>query len=98
MAKIKKVTGKNGATWRIDYIDPHGKRVRQMFKKRKDAAAELGKRVSLMAEGRYLDIKKDYKTTLGELIEKYEENFKQQAAYKKYKAYCLENCKAHFGE
>jgi len=98
MAKIKKITGKKGATWQIDYIDPHGKRIRHMFKKRKDAAAELGKRVSLMAEGRYLDVKKDYKTTLGELIEKYEENFNQQAAYKKYKAYCMENYKVHFGE
>ena len=98
MAKVKKVVGKKGISWQIDYIDPHGKRVRQMFKKRKDADAELGKRVSLIAEGRYLDVKKDYKTTLGELIQKYEENFRDQAAYKKYKVYCLENFKQHFGE
>ena len=65
MAKIKRVSGAKGVTWQIDYIDPHGKRIRQMFKKRKDADAELGKRVSLMAEGRYLDVKKDYKTSLG---------------------------------
>jgi len=38
--------------------------VRKSFKKKKDAVAELGKRVSLIAEGRYLDVKKEYKTTL----------------------------------
>ncbi len=89
MAKIKKMTGKKGVTWQIDYIDPHGKRVRQMFKKRKDAAAELGKRVSLMAEGRYLDVKKDYKTTLKELVKKYKENFKHQSHYQRSKRYYL---------
>ena len=97
MAKIKKITGKNGATWQIDYIDPHGRRVRQMFKKRKDAAAELGKRVSLMAEGRYLDVKKDYKTTLGELVGKYQENYENQASYKTFKKYAVENIKQYFG-
>ena len=98
MAKIKKVTGTKGTTWQIDYIDPHGKRVRQMFKKRKDAAAELGKRVSLMAENRYLDIKKDYKTTLGELIDKYDENFKHQSSYRTNKKKYMENFKEYFGE
>ena len=96
MAKIKKIIGKNGATWQIDYIDPHGKRVRQMFKKRKDAAAELGKRVSLMAEGRYLDVKKDYKTTVGELVGKYQENYENQASYKTFKKYAVENIKEYF--
>ena len=95
--KIKKITGKKGVTWQIDYIDPHGKRVRQMFKKRKEAAAELGKRVSLMAEGRYLDVKKDYKTTLGELVGKYQENYENQASYKTFKKYAVENIKEYFG-
>ena len=40
--------------------------------------AEYGKRVSLIAENRYLDVKKDYKTTFKELVDKYEENFKSQ--------------------
>ncbi len=56
MAKIRK----RGSSYQIDYFDPHGKRVRKSFSKRKDAEAELGKRVSLIAEGRYLDVKKDY--------------------------------------
>ena len=67
-------------TWRyqIDYYDPTGKRIRQDFKKKKDAEAELGKRVSLRAEGRYLDVKKEYKTTLRQLMGKYKENYQQQ--------------------
>ena len=51
---------KRGNSYQIDYIDPNGKRVRQSFKKRKEAEAELGKRVSLIAENpkRYLEIAK----------------------------------------
>lgn len=65
MATIRKREGKKGISWQIDYFDPNGQRVRQSFKKKKHAEAELGKRVSLIAEKRYLDVKKDYKTTLG---------------------------------
>ena len=61
MATIRK----RGKTYKIDYFDPDSKRTRKSFKKKKDAVAELGKRVSLMAEGRYLDVKKGYLTTQG---------------------------------
>ncbi len=44
MAKVRK----RGDSWQIDYFDPNGKRVRQSFKKKKDAEAELAKRVSLI--------------------------------------------------
>lgn len=94
MAKIRK----RGNSYQIDYFDPDGKRVRKSFKKRKDAEAELGKRVSLIAEGRYLDVKKDYKTTFGELLEKYKENYRNQAAFRTFKKYCLEDLKDYFGE
>jgi len=43
MAKVRK----RGNSYQIDYFDPNGKRVRQSFSKKKDAEAELGKRVSL---------------------------------------------------
>ena len=66
---------KRGKGYQIDYFDPYGKRIRKSFKKKKDAEAELGKRVSLIAEGRYLDVKKDCKTTLNELTSKYTENY-----------------------
>jgi len=64
----------------------------------KEAVAEHGKRVSLIAEGRYLDVKKDYKTTMVELLKKYEENFQQQASFDRTKCFWLENFKNHFGE
>jgi integrase len=89
---------KRGDSWQIDYLDPTGKRVRKSFKKKKDAVAELGKRVSLIAEDRYLDVKKDYKTTFKELLEKYRENYGSQSSFQSWKSFCLENFKTHFGE
>ena len=76
MAKVRKRTSsKTGnVSWQIDYFDPTGKRIRQSFKKKKGAEAELGKRVSLIAENMYLDMKKDYKTTVKELREKYQKD------------------------
>lgn len=94
MAKIRK----RGNSYQIDYFDPNGKRVRKSFKKRKDAEAELGKRVSLIAENRYLDVKKDYTTTLGELVTKYRENYENQRSFMRGKDYYLENIKPYFGE
>ena len=41
---IRKREGTRGVTWQIDYLDPNRVRVRQSFKKKKDAEAELGKR------------------------------------------------------
>jgi integrase len=96
MATIRKREGKNGVSYQIDYFDPNGKRVRQSFKKKKDAEAELGKRVSLIAEKRYLDVKKDYKTTLGELLEKYTENYEHQACFQSGKRWFIDGFKAHF--
>lgn len=89
---------KRGAGYQIDYFDPAGKRVRKTFKKKKDAEAELGKRVSLKAEGRYLDVKKDCVTTFGELIKKYTENFEKQRSFENWKELCLNNFKEYFGE
>ena len=89
---------KMGNSWQIDYIDPGGKRIRKCFKNRKEAAAELGKRVSLIAEGRYLDVKKDCKTIFKELTDKYEENFKHQKSFVTWKKHCLKNFKEHFGD
>lgn len=94
MATIRK----RGSTYQIDYFDPNGKRVRKSFKKKKDAEAELGKRVSLIAEGRYLDVKKEYKTTLKDLLDKYEENFGNQPSYKTAKRHFVKSIKEHFGE
>ena len=89
---------KRGKGWQIDYFDPHGKRIRLSFKKKKDAVAELGKRVSLMAEKRYLDVKKEYKTMLGELTKAYEKNHKHQSSYQNAKKVYLENFEEYFGK
>ncbi|MCD6265273.1 MAG: site-specific integrase [Deltaproteobacteria bacterium] len=94
MATIRK----RGNSYQIDYFDPNGKRVRKSFDKKKDAEAELGKRVSLIAEGRYLDVKKDYKTTLKELLDKYKENYKNQRSFQGGKDYYLKNFREYFGE
>ena len=88
---------KRGKGYQIDYFDPNGKRIRKSFKKKKDAEAELGKRVSLIAEGRYLDVKKDYKTTLKEVLAKYTENYQHQASFETGKKYCLEKFREYFG-
>ncbi|NIM99577.1 MAG: tyrosine-type recombinase/integrase [candidate division Zixibacteria bacterium] len=77
MAKVRK----RGSGWMIDYYDPTGKRIRKTFKKKGEAEAELGKRISLKAEGRYLDVKIETKMTFDELAERYIENFKHQKSF-----------------
>ena len=94
MAKIRK----RGNSYQIDYFDPNRKRVRKSFGKKKDAEAELGKRVSLIAEKRYLDVKKDYTTTFKELLDKYKENYKDQPSFHTWKRFCIERFKDYFGE
>jgi integrase len=94
MAKVRK----RGNSYQLDYYDPNGKRVRLTFDKKKDAEAELGKRVSLIAENRYLDVKKDYKTLFKKLLEKYEENFKHQPSFGSWKKFCIQNFIGYFGK
>ncbi|MFC1863786.1 tyrosine-type recombinase/integrase [Thermodesulfobacteriota bacterium] len=95
---IRRRKTKDGYSYQIDYFDPNGKRVRQSFKKKKEAEVEYGKRVSLIAENRYLDVKKEYKTTLKELLELYEKNYNHQASYASVKSACLRNYLDYFGE
>jgi integrase len=54
--------------------------------------------VSLIAEGRYLDVKKDLKFTLGQLVEKYKENHKGQRSFGNLKTHALKRFVAEFGE
>lgn len=88
MASIRK----RGSGYQIDYYDPHGKRIRQTFNKKKEAEAELAKRISLIAENRYLDVKREFKTTLKDLVDKYTENYPHQI-----KAYYCKNFTDYFG-
>jgi integrase len=99
---------KRGKTWMIDVYVPTGQkdkegreireRVRKTFKKKKEAEAEHDKMRTLVREKKFLDVAKEYTATLGELLSKYEENFKSQASWGKYKSYCMGDFKAHFGE
>ncbi len=88
---------KRGSTWQIDYYDPHGKRVRKTFKKRKDADAEHAKRYALVKEGRYLDVKKEVRVALSDLCAEYEKAYRNQKSFKNAKRRYLENFKDFFG-
>jgi len=88
---------KVGKYWQIDYYDPNGRRIRKNFKLKKDAVAELGKRHALLAEGRYLDVKKEYNTTLGQAIEVYEKNFGRQPSFNSAKVFFIKRFKEYFG-
>ena len=83
MAKVVKVEGKKGVSWRIDYIDPYGKRVRMMFKKKKDAEMELAARITAIDDGSYREKGHKCTTTLEQMIVKYEEKFGNQKTCKK---------------
>jgi integrase len=98
MAKVRKRVGKRSVSWQIDYFDPNGKRVRQSFAKKKDAEAELGKRVSLIAENRYLDARKDCLTTLGQLVDEYTKHFQHQPSFRTAKKDFLSNFKDYWEE
>lgn len=95
---IRRIEGKRGVTWELNWYEPGGKQKTRRFKKKKDAVAEEGKIRSLIAEGRYLDIKPDYPTTLGQLIDEYTVHFGHQPSYKSWKTYVLDRFKQSMGE
>lgn len=76
--------------WQIDYYSPTGKRIRQVFPTKKEAEGELAKRKALIAEGRYLDIKKEIKITFDELAEKYIENYRHQRSFHRAKKHFID--------
>jgi hypothetical protein len=98
MGAIRRIINRSGKiSWQFDYYDPLGKRVRLTFKKKKEAEDELAARMVMMAENRYLDVRKDFKTTLKELIENYCENFRHQENFKNAKSSYLKNFEDYFG-
>jgi integrase len=95
---LYRVTNKDGTKgWMIDYIDPDKKRVRKTFNTKKEAVDERAKRVSLIAEKRYLDVKKEYTTTLKELADIYLKNCRHQSSHKDKKRY-IDAFMERFGE
>lgn len=100
MATIKKRFGKKKVTWRVDYYDPQGKRVRKDFDLKKDAEAYLGKVLAAKKEGRYhdiFDIKKESQVTFNELADRYVEIYANQKSFRT-KNYMLRTAREHFGE
>jgi len=111
MGAIRKLHRKDDSvSWELDYMEPTGKiddngkaikkRVRLSFKKKGEAEAELGKRTSLIRENRFLDKKKEYNDTLGQLIDDYESDLAvtQRARYKSFKKYELPKIRKYFGD
>lgn len=100
MATIKKRIGKKKVTWRVDYYDPQGKRVRKDFDLKKDAEAYLGKVMAAKKEGRYhdiFDIKQETQVTFNELADRYVEIYGNQKSFYA-KNYILKMTRDHFGE
>jgi integrase len=104
MASIRRIERKNGkVVWQISYWAPQEdgtkKRKRICYDKKKIAENELAKRVSLIAEKKYLvAVGKQYMNTLGDLCGRYKEAFQHQASYHSSKKYYIEGFKAHWGE
>jgi len=97
MGSIRKYQGKRGVSWVIDYVAPDGKRVRQSFKTRKEAQAELTQRDYTIQVGSYTDPRKYKKFTLKQLCEQYEETHKSQQGFDTSKKYHIELIKRYFG-
>ena len=101
MAKITKRQGKRGVSWVVDYLDPAGKRKRKFFPLRKDAEAYLGKVLAAKREGRYYDIfdvKKETRVSFNELADRYEENYRGQRSFKKFKTHVIKHFREVFGD
>jgi hypothetical protein len=72
-------------------------RHRRTFAKKKDAGAGHDKLKTTVREKRFLDVKREYRTTLQELADKYRENF-QDHAYFPIKSIYANNFLEHFGK
>ena len=82
--------------------DENGKdileRYRRTFKLKRDAEAEHDKMRTLVREAKFLEVKREYTTTIGELLDVYEVNFNTQPSYTKSKRFFVKNFREHFGE
>jgi integrase len=85
----------------IDYLNPDKKRIRKTFSTKKEAVEERAARIHMMANGEYgkfVEKKKDYTSTFGDLIKLYKENYQHQASYKTAKKHFIDKFKEHFKE
>lgn len=101
MANIHKVLTKKGYSWRIDYYDPQGKRIKKRFKKKAAAEAYLAKVISSIEEGKYEDIfekKKESQVTFDQLTDKYIETCQFQRSFASFKRLIISVLRRAFEE
>ncbi len=101
MAKIRKVTNKKGISWRADYYDPQGRRIKKCFKKKADAEAYVAKVVTSIKEEKYEDIfekKQEAQIAFNELADQYTESSRFQKCFASFKAYIIPVLRQAFGE
>lgn len=110
MGTIRKVVNKKGTSWVIDYVappdpndldkkgNPKKKRVRETFKTRKEAQAELSARDHSIRKHTYVDPHKYDSITLKHLCDYYVTVCKNQRGYKTGKAGIIKRIREYFGD
>jgi integrase len=100
MAIVRKVTTKDGISWKVDYYDPQGRRIKKRFKKKAEAEAYLAKVVTSIKEEKYEDIfekKKGSQLTFNELADHYLEIYRQQKSFHNFKKQIVQTLIEAFG-
>ncbi len=101
MATVRKVTTDQGISWKVDYYDPQGRRIKKRFKKKAEAEAYLAKVVTSIKEEKYEDIfekKKGIQITFDELAERYLESCRFQKSFDSFKCKIIPTLRAAFGD
>jgi hypothetical protein len=101
MANLRKVTTKEGTSWKVDYYDPQGRRIKKRFKKKAEAEAYLAKVVTSIKEEKYEAIfekKQETPITFHELADQYIETSRFQKSYASFKAQIIRVLRQAFGE
>jgi hypothetical protein len=100
MAIVRKVTTEQGISWKVDYYDPQGRRIKKRFKKKAEAEAYLAKVVTSIKEEKYEDIfekKKGSQLTFDELADHYVEIYRQQKSFHNFKKQIVQTLREAFG-
>jgi integrase len=101
MATVRKVATKEGTSWKIDYYDPQGRRIKKRFKKKSEAEAYLAKVVTSIKEEKYEEIfekKKEALVTFDELADKYMESCQFQKSFASFKCLIIPILRQAFGD
>jgi integrase len=101
MANLRKLVTQQGTSWKVDYYDPQGRRIKKRFKKKAEAEAYLAKVVTSIKEEKYEDIfekKKGIQITFDELSIKYIESCRFQKSFESFKCKIIPTLRASFGD